>query len=109
MADRLLVNKQVFSNNTGGTILSGASGDSQTVISILICETAGADETFTLDHCVANGSSPITIYKDQSLPAKSTFEHTSKIVVDDTDILKITFGSNATVSVVCSYLQQDDA
>ena len=109
MADRLLVNKQLFSGNTGGDILSGQSGDSQTVISILICETAGVDETFTLDHCLSNGGTPITIYKDQSLPAKSTFEHTSKIVVDDTDVLKITFGSTATVAVVCSYLQQDDA
>ena len=108
MADRLMVEKTAFTLAAGGVILTGLSGDSQTCISILICETAGVDETFTLTHQATGGGSSVTIYKDQSLPAKSTFEHTSKIVVDDTAQLKITFGSDCNVSVVCSYLQQDD-
>ena len=109
MADRLLAQKTTVTDAAGEIVLTGVSGDSQTVLSISICETAGADETFSLQHTAAGGGSAINIYKDQSLPAKSTFIHGDKIVVDDTDQLLVTMGGACTVHVVVSYLQQDDA
>ena len=44
----------------------------------------------------------------QSLPANSTFEHTSKIVVDDTDEIWVKAGGSADIDVIVSYLQQDN-
>tara|TARA_R100000306_G_scaffold33083_1_gene34524 strand:- start:77 stop:403 length:327 start_codon:yes stop_codon:yes gene_type:complete len=108
MADRLLVQKTAVTDAAGEVVLTGVSGDSQTVISISICETAGADEIFSLVHCVSGGGSPFNIYKDQPLPAKSTFVHPDKIVVDDTDQLMVLMGGACTVHVLVSYLQQDD-
>ena len=108
MSDRLLVQKTAVTDAAGEVVLTGASGDSQTVISISICETAGADEVFSLQHTVSGGGSAFNIYKDQALPAKSTFVHNDKIIVDDTDQLLVTMGGACTVHVIVSYLQQDD-
>jgi hypothetical protein len=109
MADRLMVKKTNITDATGAVCMDGVSGDSQTVISIIICETAGADETFDVLHTAAGGSSGVYIYKTQSLPANSTFEHTAKIVVDDTDEIWVKAGGSADIDVIVSYLQQDDA
>ena len=108
MADRLLVQKTTITDLTGATCMTGLSGDSQTVLSVSICETAGADETFSLFHAVSGGGSPFYIYLDQSLPAKSTFIHSDKIVVDDTDEIWVKAGGAANIDVIVSYLQQDD-
>ena len=108
MADRLLVKKTNITDATGAVCMDGVSGDSQTVISISICEIAGAAETFDVVHTAAGGSSPIFIYKAQTLPANATFVHNDKIVVDDTDEIWVKAGGTASIDVVVSYLQQDD-
>ena len=108
MADRLLVQKTTITDATGATCMTGISGDSQTVLSVSICETAGADETFSLLHTVSGGGSGFYIYIDQSLPAKSTFVHSDKIVVDDTNQLWVKSGGSADIDVIVTYLQQDD-
>ena len=108
MADRLLVNKTNITDATGAVCMDGVSGDSQTVISISICETAGNDETFDVLHTAAGGSSGVYIYKGQSLPGNATFVHSDKIVVDDTDEIWVKAGGAADIDVIVSYLQQDD-
>ena len=108
MADRLLTKRTNITNTTGAVVMDGVSGDSQTVISISICEIAGNAETFDVVHTAAGGSSPIFIYKAQSLPANSTFIHSDKIVVDDTDEIWVKAGGAANIDVIVSYLQQDD-
>ena len=108
MADRLLVNKTNITDATGAVCMDGVSGDSQTVISISICETAGNDETFDVLHTAAGGSSGVYIYKGQSLPGNATFVHSDKIVVDDTDEIWVKAGGSADIDVIVSYLQQDD-
>ena len=108
MADRLLAQKTNITDAAGEIVMLGVSGDSQTVLSVSICETAGNDETFSLLSCVAGGGSPFYIYLDQSLPGKATFVHSDKIVVDDTDEIWVQAGGTADIDVIVSYLQQDD-
>ena len=108
MADRLLVQKTRITDAAGEIVLLGVSGDSQTVLSVSICETGNAAETFSLQHVVAGGGSPFYIYIDQPLPAKSTFIHSDKIVVDDTDQLIVLAGGACDIDVIVTYLQQDD-
>ena len=65
MADRLLQTRILVHDATGEVIMDGVSGDSQTVISVSICEIAGADEVFNMWVGTAGGSSPIYVYKGQ--------------------------------------------
>ena len=108
MADRLLVQHTTITDAAGEIVMLGVSGDSQTVLSVSICETGNADETFSLVHSVAGGGTPFYIYLDQSLPAKSTFIHSDKIVVDDTDQLWVKSGGAANLDVIVTFLAQDD-
>jgi len=109
MADRLLTKRTLIQNTTGAVVMDGVAGDSQTVISISICEIAAAAELFDLWVGASGGGSPFYIYKNQSIPGNATFMHTDKIVVDDTDELwcKISTGTGS-LDVIVSYLQQDD-
>jgi hypothetical protein len=111
MADVLKVQKTNVTDIAGEIVMLGVSGDSQTVLSISICETGNAAETFSLVHTAAGGISGAHsyIYIDQSLPAKSTFLHNEKIVVDDTDQLWVKAGDDtANLDVIVTFLAQDD-
>jgi hypothetical protein len=109
MADVLKVQKTNVTDIAGEIVMLGVTNDSQTVLSISICETGNADETFSLIHAVSGGGSPFYIYIDQSLPAKSTFIHSDKIVVDDTDQLWVKAGDDsANLDVIVTFLAQDD-
>jgi len=87
-------------------LIDGASGHTYTVLSITMCETAGAAETFDLYVDDGDGGTDHYIYKDQALGAKETFEHTGRIVLEATDMLGFITGSSADVDVVVSYLDQ---
>jgi len=108
MADRLLQTRILVHDSTGEVIMNGVSGDSQTVISVSICEIAAAAEVFNLWVGVAGGGSPIYIYKAQDIAANATFIHNDKIVIDDTDELWCSMVGTGSLDVICSYLQQDD-
>ena len=109
MADRLLHQKTNITDATGATCMTGVSGDSQVILSVSICETAGADESFNMYHSVAGGGTPFYIYKAQSLPANSTFIHSDKIVVDDTQQIWVQcVDDSGNLDVIVTYLQQDD-
>jgi len=109
MADRLLAKTTNITNTTGAVVMDGVGSDSQTVISVSICEIAAAAELFDLWVSVSGGGTPFYIYKNQSIPANATFVHNDKIVIDDTDELwcKVSTGTGS-LDVVVSYLQQDD-
>ena len=51
-------------------------------------------------HTASGGGSGYYIYHTQSLPAKSTFIHSDKIVVDDTDEIWVKAGGSADIDVV---------
>ena len=87
-------------------LLTVASGHTYTVLNISICETAGAAETFDLYIRDDAGANDYEIYSDQALAANATFEHTTRIVLEATDVLAGQTASSANVDVVISYLEQ---
>jgi hypothetical protein len=93
-------------SNAEADLLTVASGHTYTVLSILICETAAAAETFDLYVRDDAGANDYYIYKAQALAANATFEHTSKFVLTAGDVLSGVTGSAADVDVIISYLDQ---
>jgi hypothetical protein len=71
----------------------------------MICETAGNAETFDLYVDDGGAGTDYYIYKSQAIAANATFEHTSKIVIEDVDHLSI-LASAGDLDVVISYLDQ---
>ena len=92
--------------NSENTLLTAASGHTYTILNISVCETGGADETFDLYLDPLGGSNDTYIYKAQALAANATFEHTTRIVMEATDVLYGITASSADVDVVISYLDQ---
>jgi hypothetical protein len=60
------------------------------------------------DGDAAGATNVYRLYQTQSLPAKSTFIHNTKLVINTTDTLNLIEASNngATFDVVVSYLEQ---
>jgi len=87
-------------------LLTVASGHTYTVLNISLCETAGNAETFDLYIRDDAGANDYEIYSDQALAANATFEHTTRIVLEATDVLSGQTASSANVDVVISYLDQ---
>ena len=92
--------------NAESVLINGVSGHTYTVLSISLCETAGAAETFDLYIDDDDGGTDHYIYKTQALAANATFEHTSKIVLNAGDMLGFITGGAADVDVVVNYLEQ---
>ena len=92
--------------NSERKMIDGTSGHTYTVLSITICETAGAAETFDLYVINDGGGTDNYIYKAQALGANETFEHTGRIVLEGTDELGFITGGSANVDVTVSYLDQ---
>ena len=92
--------------NSESVLINGVSGHTYTILSITICETAGAAETFDLYVDDNDGGTDHYIYKTQAIGANETFEHTGRIVLEATDMLGIITGSSADLDVVVSYLDQ---
>ena len=93
-------------SNTETKLIDGASGHTYTVLSITICETAGAAETFDLYVMDDGGGTDNYIYKTQALGANETFEHTGRIVLEETDVLSGITATSADIDVVVTYLDQ---
>ena len=87
-------------------LIDGASGHTYTILSITICETAGNAETFDMYIDDDDGGTDHYIYKTQALAANATFEHTTKFVLEASDMLGFITASSADVDVVVSYLEQ---
>ena len=92
--------------NAENDILTVASGHTYTVLNLSLCETAGADETFDLYVRDDAGANDYEIYSDQALAANATFEHTTRLVLEATDVLSAKLGSSGNVDCVISYLDQ---
>ena len=92
--------------NSENDLLAAGSGKTLTILNISLCETGGADETFDLYIRDDAGANDFEIYSDQALGANATFEHTTRIVLQTTDVLSAKLGSAGDVDVVISYLEQ---
>ena len=107
MASEVMKEKCVRAmTNSENTLLTAASGHTYTILNISLCETGGADEIFDLYMDPLGGSNDTYIYKAQALAANATFEHTTRIVMEATDVLYGITASSADVDVVISYLDQ---
>jgi len=92
--------------NSENTLLTAASGHTYTILNITLCETAGAAETFDLYLDPLAGSNDTEIYSDQAIAANATFEHTTRLVMEATDVLYGRTADSTDVDVVISYLDQ---
>jgi hypothetical protein len=92
--------------NSENDLLTVASGHTYTILNISICETAGAAETFDLYIRDDAGANDFEIYSDQPLAANATFEHTTRLVLEASDVLSAQLASAGNVDVVISYLDQ---
>ena len=109
MAETLKMAFTIVNNTSNETdVLAVVDDHTYTVMSISICERAGAAEAFNLFIRDDAGSTDYYIYDSQSLPAAATFIHNDKLILLKTDVLSIQFDSAATAHVVISYLDQDD-
>ena len=105
-SEELKVSRNIAVTNSERVLIDGVSGHTYTIISILICETAGNAETFSLYIDNDGGGTDIEIYSDQALAANATFEHTTKFVIGGTDHLCAATADSADVDIVVSYLDQ---
>ena len=92
--------------NSERKCIDGTAGHTYTVLSITICETAGAAETFDLYVINDGGVTDHYIYKAQALGANETFEHTGKFVMEAADHLSIQTATTSNIDVLVSYLDQ---
>ena len=84
-----------------------ASSATITVLSVTLCNTETADDADFDLYIRDNNSAVCYIYKSQPLPSLSTFEHTSKIVLEDSDTLNCVLSADSQdIDVVISYLNQ---
>ena len=93
-------------SNSEVKLIDGAAGHSYVVLSVSICETAGAAETFDLYVDDDDGGTDHYIYKSQAIGANETFVHNDRIVLEAGDMLGIITASAADLDVVVSYLDQ---
>jgi len=107
MASEVLKRKVVAAmTNAENTLLTAAAGHTYTILNISLCETGAAAETFDLYLDPLGGSADTYIYKAQALAANATFEHTTRLVMEATDVLYGITGDSANVDVVITYLDQ---
>jgi hypothetical protein len=87
-------------------LLTVGAGKTATVLSVSICETAGAAETFNLLIDDGGGGDDTYIYHTQALGSNETFVHNDKFVMEATDHLSIITGDSSNIDVCVSYLEQ---
>ena len=92
--------------NSESVILNGVNGHTYTIISVVVCETAGADETFDMYIDDGGGGTDYELLSDQVLEANKTFVFNDRFVLTDEDHLCIATANSANVDVVVSYLDQ---
>ena len=90
--------------NSETVLINGASGHTYTILSIMVCETAGAAETVDLYIDDGGGGTDYEILSDQAVGANETFEYTGKLVIVDEDHLCAAAASSANIDIVVNYL-----
>ena len=107
MASELLkVSHTAGVTNSESVLLNGVNGHTYTILSITVCETAGAAETVDLYIDDGGGGTDYEILSDQAVGANETFVFNDKFVIEDEDHLCAATASSAAVDVVVSYLDQ---
>ena len=92
--------------NSESVLLNGVNGHTYTILSITICETAGAAETVDLYIDDGGGGTDYEILSDQAVGANETFIFNDKFVLENEDHLCAAAASSANIDIVVSYLDQ---
>ena len=107
MASELLkVSHTAGVTNSESVLINGVSGHTYTILSITICETAGAAETIDLYIDDNGGGTDYEILSDQAIGANETFVFNDRFVIEATDHLCAEAASSANIDIVVSYLDQ---
>ena len=106
MASELLKVAHSVVTDSEVVLINGASGHTYTILSVSMCETAGAAETIDLFIQDDGGADDYEILSDQAIGANETFVFNDKFVIEGTDHLTAKCASAAAVDVVVSYLDQ---
>jgi hypothetical protein len=92
--------------NSESVLLNGVDGHTYTILSISICETAGAAETVDLYIDDGGSGTDYEILSDQAVGANETFIFNDKFVIENEDHLCAATASSANIDIVVSYLDQ---
>jgi len=103
--DELLKFKGVHALSDTADETTVTAGHTYTIISVTFCEMGDADELISM--YVDDASNDIYVLNAQSLPAKSTFVFSDKLVLEAADKLGFITASAANVDVAISYLDQE--
>tara|TARA_Y100000593_G_C4268950_1_gene316320 strand:+ start:121 stop:474 length:354 start_codon:yes stop_codon:yes gene_type:complete len=94
--------------NSESVLINGVANHIYSILSISVCETAGATgKTFDLYIDDDGGGTDYEILSDQALGANETFIWNDRFVISGTDHLCIQAGSSANIDVVITYIDQD--
>jgi len=93
--------------NAENVLINGVANHIYSIVSISICETAGAAETFDLYIDDDGGGTDYEILSDQALGANETFIWNDRLVISGTDHLCMITASSADIDVVITYIDQD--
>ena len=93
--------------NSENVLLNGVANHIYSILSISICETAGAAETFDLYIDDDGGGTDYEILSDQALGANETFIWNDRLVISGTDHLCMITANSANIDVVITYIDQD--
>ena len=93
-------------NNTSTALITGVADHIYTVISVVVCEMAGADETFSLYIDPDTGTDNVNLLNEQPLSGKATFVFSDKVVIANTDVFYV-WSSAGNIDVYCTYIDQN--
>jgi len=93
--------------NSENVLINGVAHHIYSILSISICETAGAAETFDLYIDDDGGGTDYEILSEQAIGANETFIWNDRLVISGTDHLCMITHSAANIDVVITYIDQD--
>ncbi len=92
--------------NSESVLINGVNGHTYTILSVIMCETAGAAETIDLYIDEDGGGTDFELLSDQAIGANETFVFNDKFVITDTDHLCAASASSANIEIFVSFLDQ---
>ena len=93
--------------NAESVVLTGVANHIYTILSVSVCETAGAAETFDMYIDDNAGGTDTEVLSDQAIGANETFVYNDRLVLSGTDNLCIAAANASDLDVVVSYIDQD--
>ena len=93
--------------NSENVLINGVANHIYSIMSISICNTAAAAETFDLYIDDDGGGTDFEILSDQAIGNNETFIWNDRLVISGTDHLCMITGNSADIDVVITYIDQD--